>query len=39
MSKDIYSNFKHSDSLESFFEYITSRGINLEGKDFKQHLM
>ena len=31
MKKDIYSNIKDSDALESFFEYITSCSINSEG--------
>ena len=30
MKKDIYSNIKDSDSLESFFEFITSFSINSE---------
>ena len=33
MKKDIYSNIKHSDALESFFECITSCSINSEGVD------
>ena len=33
MKKDIYSNIKDSDSLESFFECITSCRINSEGVD------
>ena len=33
MNKDIYSNIKDSDALESFFEYITSCSINSEGVD------
>ena len=31
MKKDIYSNIKNTDSLESFFECITSWSINSEG--------
>ena len=31
MNKDIYSNIKDSDALESFFECITSCSINTEG--------
>ena len=30
MKKDIYSNLKDSDALESFFECITSSSINSE---------
>ena len=33
MKKDIYSNIKCSNALESFFECITSRSINSEGLD------
>ena len=33
MNKDIYSNIKNSDALESFFECITSCSINIEGVD------
>jgi len=33
MNKDIYSNIKDSDALESFFEYITFCSINSEGVD------
>ena len=33
MKKDIYSNIKDSDALESFFECITSCSINSEGED------
>ena len=33
MKKDIFSNFKNSDALESFFECITSCSINSEGVD------
>ena len=33
MKKDIYSNIKNSDALESFFECITSCSINSEGID------
>ena len=33
MKKDIYSNIKDTDSLESFFECITSCIINSEGVD------
>jgi len=33
MEKDIYSNIKDSDALESFFEFITSFSINSEGVD------
>ena len=33
MKKDIYSNIKDSDALESFFEFITSCSINSEGVD------
>ena len=33
MRKDIYSNIKDSDALESFFECITSCSINSEGID------
>ena len=35
MKKDIYSNIKDSDALESFFECITSCSINSEGVDCK----
>ena len=31
MKKDIYSNIKNTDALESFFECITSCSINSEG--------
>ena len=31
MNKDIYSNIKDSDALESFFECIISCSINSEG--------
>ena len=31
MKKDIYSNIKDSDALESFFECITSCSINSDG--------
>ena len=33
MNKDIYSNIKDSDALESFFECLTSCSINNEGVD------
>ena len=33
MKKNIYSNIKDSDALESFFECITSCSINSEGLD------
>ena len=33
MKKEIYSNIKYSDALESFFECITSCNINSEGVD------
>ena len=33
MKKDIYTNTKESDALESFFECITSCSINSEGVD------
>ena len=33
MNKDIYSNIKDSDALESFFECITSCSLNSEGVD------
>ena len=33
MKKDIYSNIKDSDALESFLKCITSCGINSEGVD------
>ena len=33
MKKDINSNIKDSDALESFFECITSGSINSEGVD------
>ncbi len=33
MKNDIYSNFKDSDALESFFECITSCSINSEEVD------
>ena len=35
MKKDIYSNIRDSDALESFFECITSWSINSEGLDCK----
>ena len=43
MTKDIYSNIKDSDALESFFECITSCSINNEGVDcttacYRKHL-
>ena len=43
MIKDIYTNIKESDALESFFECITSCSINSEGVDcttacYKKHL-
>ena len=43
MKNDIYSNFKDSDALESFFECITSCSINSEGVDcttacYEKHL-
>ena len=43
MKKDIYTNMKESDALESFFECITSCSINSEGVDcttacFMKHL-
>ena len=43
MKKDIYSNIKDSDALESFFECITSCSINSEGVDcttacYEKHL-
>ncbi len=31
MNKDIYSNIKNSEALESFFECITACSINSEG--------
>ena len=31
MKKDIYTNMKESDALQSFFECITSCSINSEG--------
>ena len=34
MKKDIYSDIKDSDALESFFECITSCSINSEGVDY-----
>ena len=33
MKKDIYSNIKNSDALDSFFECIDSCNINSEGVD------
>ena len=33
MKKDIYSNIKDSDALDSFFECITSCCVNSEGVD------
>ena len=33
MNKDVYSNIKDFDALESFFEFITSCSINSEGVD------
>ena len=33
MKKDIYSNIRDTDALESFFECITSSSINSEGVD------
>ena len=33
MEKNIYSNIKSTDALESFFECITSCSINTEGVD------
>ncbi|MCR8540550.1 MAG: hypothetical protein JJ848_009390 [Prochlorococcus marinus CUG1439] len=33
MKKDIYTNIKESDALESFFECITSCSIKSEGVD------
>ena len=33
MKKDIYSNIKDSDALESFFDCTTSCSINSEGVD------
>jgi len=33
MKKDIYSNIKDTDALESFFECITSCSVNNEGVD------
>jgi len=33
MKKNIYSNIKDKDALESFFECITSCSINSEGLD------
>ena len=33
VKKDIYSNIKDSDALESFFECITACSINSEGVD------
>jgi len=33
MKKDIYSNIKDSEALESFFECIISYSINSEGVD------
>ena len=33
MKKEIFSNIKNSDALESFFECITSCSINSEGVD------
>ena len=34
MKKNIYSNIKDLDALESFFECITSCSINSEGVDY-----
>jgi len=34
MKKDIYSNIRDTDALESFFKCITSCRINSEGLDF-----
>lgn len=34
MKKDIYSNIKNSDALDSFFECITFCNINSEGVDW-----
>ena len=34
MKKDIYTNIKEVDALESFFECITSCSINSEGFDY-----
>jgi len=39
MNKDIYSNIKNSDALESFFECITSCNINSAGFIVQQHVM
>jgi len=33
MKKDIYSNIKDTDALDSFFECITSCSINSDGVD------
>ena len=33
MKKDIYSDIKDKDALESFFECISSCSINIEGVD------
>ena len=33
MNKDIYSNIKDSDALDSFFDCITSCSINIKGAD------
>ena len=33
MKKDIFSNIKNSDALDSFFECINSCSINSEGLD------
>jgi len=33
MKKDIFTNMRESDALESFFECITSCSINSEGVD------
>ncbi len=33
MKKDIYSNIRDTDALESFFECITSCSINTDGVD------
>ena len=43
MKKDIYTNIREIDALESFFECITSCSINSEGVDcttayYKKHL-
>ena len=33
MKKDIYSNIKDLDALESFFEWKTSYSVNIKGVD------